>query len=100
MNATLFDPATFQVRPDATETQLEAASRDRRIDRERVRKALLVHGPMTDHEIAEVLGEPDRKPTFGKRRQELGCVPVIVDGKPLRRATPLGCTARVWRLPS
>lgn len=99
MTPTLFDPAPLQVRPDATETQLEAASRDRRVDRDRVRRALTEHGPMTDHELAEVLGEPHRKPTFGKRRQELGCVPVLVDGKPLRRATPLGCTARVWRLP-
>jgi len=82
-------------------TSREAAAHDRTLDRERVRMVLLAHPEgLTDHEIAERLNEPERKPSFGKRRQELGAVKVRdANGDPVRRRTPLGCSAFVWRLP-
>lgn len=68
--------------------------------RARCLDALIEHGPMTDHELAAVVGR--QQTSAGKRRLELqraGLVEQVVgdDGKPLRRLAPSGAPALVWR---
>lgn len=81
-------------------TSREAGARDRTIDRERVRQVMAFHPEgMTDWEIADALGEPQRKPSLGKRRKDLGAVKVRdADGTPLTRVSH-GARCFVWRLP-
>lgn len=68
--------------------------------REQCLAALREHGPMTDFQLAAIVG---RQPTSaGVRRKELeraGLVEVVLggDGKPLRRPSPSGTPAMVWR---
>lgn len=99
--ATLFDAAPLQTRPDPTDTQLEAHSRGRRTDLERVRLVLLrFPSGLTDWEIADELGEPHRKPSLGRRRAQLGCVKVEKSpGEWLTRKCH-GISCLVWQLPS
>lgn len=81
-------------------TQREAGARDHTIDRERVRQLLVLHPEgLTDWDIADLLGEPMRKPSLGKRRKDLECVAVRdVNDAPLTRVCH-GSRCIVWRLP-
>ena len=96
--ATLFHGDELEVQG---ETQRAAAARDHTIDRERVRQLLEFHpSGLTDWEIADLLGEPMRKASLGKRRFDLNCVKVRdADDKPLTRVCH-GSRCFVWRLPS
>jgi hypothetical protein len=96
---TLFDAAPLQVRPDPLPTQTEAHQRNRVTDLERVRRVLLEHpAGLTDHEIADLLGEPNRKPSLGRRRAQLGAVKVEKSpGEWLTRKSH-GVSCVVWRL--
>ncbi len=61
-------------------------------DRARVKECLETFGPMTDFQLAERLG--GQQTSLGKRRLELKCVDTG-----LRRPSPSGSPAVVWRLP-
>lgn len=51
----------------------------------------------TDWELTAALRLPDRrKGSVTKRRQELGAVPVIVDGEVVKRLSPDGQWCTVW----
>lgn len=97
--ATLFDLSEWQVRPDPTETQIEAHRRDRRTDLERVRRVMLEHPEgLTDWDIADLLGEPERKASLGRRRAQLGAVKVARDGEwAVKKCRGISCL--LWRLP-
>lgn len=78
------------------ETSKAAAALPRTTLRARVEQALRDLGPATDFEITEYLRlPPEKKPSCGKRRQELGCIDTQ-----LRRKSPDGNASVVWRLPS
>jgi hypothetical protein len=85
----------FPARTTDPDTSQQAAFGDRTPLRDRVNMALFTAGPLTDWEITAELCLPrHRKPSVGKRRQELGCVDTG-----LRRPSPDGRPTIVWRLP-
>lgn len=97
----LFDPdqpdqthlAARATDPDTSHAAAAAVNGAR--DRERVLRALAEHGPMTDFELGDRI---DRQQTSaGKRRHELQAVR-LVEYAGIKRPTPSGSTARVWRL--
>lgn len=89
---TLFD----NVRPSDPPTSHAAARINRTTLTEQVRAALTEHPEgLTDWELCQVLGfELVRKPSVGKRRQELGA---IDSGR--TRLSPFDSPCTVWRLP-
>ena len=83
------------VRADDPSTSHAAAAINRTTLRARVEQALRLNPDgLTDWEIVEALGEPDRKkPSIGKRRQECGA-----GDSGLRRLSPDGMECVVWVL--
>lgn len=94
--------STVNVRATDPATSRAAAAIPRSTLRARVEDVLLAHpAGLTDWELVDLLGEPDRrKPSVTKRRQEAGAVPVVdLFGEPVTRRSPFGCQATVWVLP-
>ena len=97
IEATLFHPDTYEIQQ---ETQRLAAARDRTTDLLRVKALMLEHPEgLTDWDIADLLGEPVRKASLGRRRAQLGAEKVRdADGEPVKR-TCHGSSCFVWVLP-
>ncbi len=89
-------PLFGNVRASDPDTSHAAAAIDRTSLRARVENVLRRYSPgLTDWEITAALGlDPHRKPSVGKRRQEVGAVDT---GH--RRPSPDGQPCAVWRLP-
>lgn len=92
MNPTL----PFPARATDPQTSQSAAALGRVTLRVRVEQVLRANPQgLTDHEITDILGLPERrKPSCGKRRQEVGAVDTG-----LRRRSPDGLSVIVWALP-
>lgn len=95
------------VRASDPVTSHQAAVLPRVTLKRRVYDALRDHPRgMTDWELARFLfADPveaaAKKPTVGKRREELGCVArrYSCDGPPITRLSPTGQECQVWVLP-
>lgn len=92
----MIQPTLFNVRRTDPETSRVAAGIDRTSLRGQVFATLADHPDgLTDHELTELLGLPaHRKPSVGKRRQEVSAVDTG-----LRRPSPDGHPCVVWTLP-
>jgi hypothetical protein len=93
--------------PETSRMAAAKAARHAATDRDRAFCILVEDGPCTDYELAagfERRGWPiaPGNTSAGKRRGELrdaGLVAPLLDaeGKPVRRLTPNGASARVWK---
>lgn len=83
------------VRPSDPDTSQLAARLDRSSLRDRVAQALRLYPEgLSDWQLTDLLGEPAwRKPSVGKRREELGAVDT---GR--RALSPSGLPCVVWAL--
>lgn len=96
MQLSLLDPAARTTDPSTSHEAARAHPEVRITDRDRALAALRAAGPngLTDHELGEQIGRIQT--SAGKRRKELQDVG-LVENSGMRRLSPSGSPAIVWR---